>query len=113
MNDFPDERVKTKLLSLLLNDIETIDKNNNRDQIMNMIQGERVQDVYHGKVRDVYLSNNYCLLVATDRISAFDYSLGEVPFKGRVLNRISQWWFRMLEKEHWARNEGLQTHQVH
>lgn len=108
---FPEKDVKTKLLYLLdetsKNKKDRIKKYNDRQEY---IQGERVQDVYHGKVRDVYLSKNYCLLVATDRISAFDYSLGEVPFKGRVLNRISQWWFKMLEKEYWARNEGLQSH---
>ena len=111
LQDFPEQKVKAKLLYLLdetsKNKKDRIKKYNDRQEY---IQGEDVQDVYHGKVRDVYLSKNYCLLVATDRISAFDYSLGEVPFKGRVLNRISQWWFRMLEKEHWARNEGLQSH---
>lgn len=47
-----------------------------------------------GKVRDIYDSGDNLLMVATDRISAFDYILpDEIPFKGEVLNRISAFWF--------------------
>ena len=47
--------------------------------------------VYHGKVRDVYtLKNDYLVIVASDRISAFDYILPKpIPFKGQVLNQLS------------------------
>ncbi|MBK7128304.1 MAG: phosphoribosylaminoimidazolesuccinocarboxamide synthase [Crocinitomicaceae bacterium] len=47
--------------------------------------------VYHGKVRDVYsLQNDYLVIVASDRISAFDYILPKpIPFKGQVLNQLS------------------------
>ncbi len=47
--------------------------------------------VYHGKVRDVYTVNNDTLvMVATDRISAFDVILPEgIPFKGQILNTIA------------------------
>ena len=48
----------------------------------------------HGKVRDIYQAGENLLMVATDRISAFDYILpDEIPFKGEVLNRISAFWF--------------------
>ena len=48
----------------------------------------------HGKVRDIYDAGDSLLMVATDRISAFDYILpDEIPFKGEVLNRISAFWF--------------------
>ena len=48
----------------------------------------------HGKVRDIYDAGDNLLMVATDRISAFDYILpDEIPFKGEVLNRISAFWF--------------------
>lgn len=48
----------------------------------------------HGKVRDIYQAGDNLLMVATDRISAFDYILpDEIPFKGEVLNRISAFWF--------------------
>ncbi len=43
-----------------------------------------------GKVRDIYDAGENLLMVATDRISAFDFILpDEIPFKGEVLNRIS------------------------
>lgn len=47
--------------------------------------------VYHGKVRDVYTINDkYLVLVASDRISAFDHILPKaIPFKGQVLNQIA------------------------
>lgn len=47
-----------------------------------------------GKVRDIYDAGENLLMVATDRISAFDFILSdEIPFKGEVLNRISAFWF--------------------
>ena len=47
--------------------------------------------VYHGKVRDVYtINNDLMVMVATDRISAFDVILPEgIPYKGQVLNQIA------------------------
>jgi phosphoribosylaminoimidazole-succinocarboxamide synthase len=46
--------------------------------------------VYHGKVRDVYFINNYVVMIASDRISAFDHILPKpIPFKGQVLNQIA------------------------
>jgi phosphoribosylaminoimidazole-succinocarboxamide synthase len=50
-----------------------------------------------GKVRDVYDLGETLLLVATDRISAFDYVLGSgIPDKGKVLTQLSAFWFRTL-----------------
>jgi len=50
-----------------------------------------------GKVRDVYdLPGGRLLLVATDRLSAFDRVLGCVPYKGQVLTEVSTWWFEQL-----------------
>jgi phosphoribosylaminoimidazole-succinocarboxamide synthase len=50
--------------------------------------------VRRGKVRDVYAAGDDLILVATDRISAFDYVLGSgIPDKGRVLNQLSAFWF--------------------
>jgi phosphoribosylaminoimidazole-succinocarboxamide synthase len=47
-----------------------------------------------GKVRDLYEFGDRLLLVATDRISAFDYVLGSgIPDKGKVLSQISAFWF--------------------
>jgi len=52
-----------------------------------------------GKVRDVYeVDGNRLLLVATDRVSAFDVVMGEtIPHKGAVLTQITAWWLRQLE----------------
>ena len=46
---------------------------------------------YKGKVRDVYyLKNNFVVMVASDRISAFDHVLPEgIPYKGQVLSQIA------------------------
>jgi len=52
-----------------------------------------------GKVRDIYaLSADHLLFVASDRISAFDHVLASgIPFKGRILTRLSLFWFDLLK----------------
>ena len=51
-----------------------------------------------GKVRDIYEVEDKLLLVASDRLSAFDVVLPDgIPYKGEVLTRISAFWFRKLE----------------
>lgn len=50
--------------------------------------------LHRGKVRDVYTLDNQLLIVATDRISAFDYVLPTViPDKGKILHQLSLFWF--------------------
>lgn len=50
-----------------------------------------------GKVRDLYDLGDKLLLVASDRISAFDYILqDEIPYKGKVLTQLSCFWFDLL-----------------
>ena len=57
--------------------------------------GAELRPDSHGKVRDIYDTGDNLLMVATDRISAFDYILpDEIPFKGEILNRISEFWFK-------------------
>lgn len=46
-----------------------------------------------GKVRDSYVRNGKRILVATDRLSAFDVVLTTIPFKGQVLNQLAAYWF--------------------
>jgi phosphoribosylaminoimidazole-succinocarboxamide synthase len=63
--------------------------------------------IRQGKVRDVYdLGDNY-LMVASDRISAFDWVLSPgIPDKGRVLNQISEFWFGKLGvPHHWITSD--------
>ncbi len=54
--------------------------------------------LYSGKVRELYQSDDgVLLLVASDRISAFDYVLASpIPGKGKILTRLSLWWFERL-----------------
>jgi len=60
-----------------------------------------------GKVRDVYDLGSQLLIVATDRISAFDYVLGSgVPDKGKVLTQLSAFWFERIAAE------GLVAHHL-
>ncbi len=52
---------------------------------------------HQGKVRDIYDLGDQLLLVATDRISAFDVVMAEpIPDKGRILTQLSAFWFRHL-----------------
>lgn len=51
-----------------------------------------------GKVRDLYAVDDALLLVATDRISAFDHVLGTgIPGKGKILTQISLFWFELVK----------------
>jgi len=60
--------------------------------------GPGLRHIYSGKVRELYQSDDgVLLLVATDRISAFDYVLATpIPDKGKILTRLSAWWFERL-----------------
>ena len=52
-----------------------------------------------GKVRDIYDLGEHLLIVATDRISAFDVVLRDgILYKGRVLNELSVYWFEVMEE---------------
>lgn len=58
--------------------------------------------IYSGKVRDLYASEDAddprILVVASDRVSAFDYVLSPgIPQKGTLLTRLSRWWFEQLD----------------
>ena len=57
-----------------------------------------LQHLHSGKVRDLYaLPDGRLLMVASDRISAFDHVLdSEIPDKGEILTRMSLWWFDRL-----------------
>jgi phosphoribosylaminoimidazole-succinocarboxamide synthase len=52
-----------------------------------------------GKVRDMYDLGEHFLIVATDRLSAFDVVMPQpIPFKGKVLNQISNFWFEQVKE---------------
>jgi len=61
-----------------------------------------------GKVRDLYAVDDALLMVATDRISAFDHVLATgIPGKGKILTQISLFWFDLLESL--VRNHLIET----
>jgi phosphoribosylaminoimidazole-succinocarboxamide synthase len=54
---------------------------------------------HRGKVRDIYDFEDALLIVATDRISAFDVVMTEgIPYKGKVLTQISDFWFEQMKE---------------
>ena len=60
-----------------------------------------LKHVSSGKVREMYDLGETLLIVTTDRISAFDVIMANgIPFKGKVLNRLSEFWFRFLGAPH-------------
>ena len=70
---------------------------------------QSLQRVHRGKVRDVYaIDDQSLLIVATDRLSAFDVILPDpIPGKGRILNSISNFWF--ARTGHIIKNHLLST----
>jgi phosphoribosylaminoimidazole-succinocarboxamide synthase len=66
--------------------------------------------VRRGKVRDVYDLGDRLLLVATDRLSAFDWVLPTgIPDKGRILTQISTFWFERLGEPHHLVSTDIDT----
>jgi phosphoribosylaminoimidazole-succinocarboxamide synthase len=58
----------------------------------------KLKFINRGKVRDLYAVKDYLLIVATDRISAFDVIMpNPIPGKGVILNRMSSFWFKQME----------------
>lgn len=73
-----------------------IDKKTIIKNIPTAISGVNVRGLgpkHSGKVRDWFVKDNLRVLVATDRISAFDRVLGLIPFRGAVLTKLSEFWF--------------------
>ena len=62
---------------------------------MNVLEG--LPEPRRGKVRDIYDLGDRLLLVASDRVSAYDFVLSpEIPDKGKVLNQLTNFWFKRL-----------------
>lgn len=67
-----------------------------KEQISYTLKGTDIEGLgkkYKGKVRDVYVTDDKIFLIATDRQSAFDRNLANIPFKGQVLTQTSAFWF--------------------
>ena len=88
----------TRILSSLIFNYLTGDRAIKEDVIVMRTDFEGVKPPGRGKVRDIYDLGDTLLLVASDRISAFDVVLPEgIPGKGRVLNLISKFWFEQTK----------------
>jgi phosphoribosylaminoimidazole-succinocarboxamide synthase len=70
---------------------ETIEKN--LDNCIDDTSFLNLPNCKKGKVRDTYDLGNTLMLITTDRQSAFDRVLACIPFKGQVLNQVSEFWF--------------------
>ncbi len=69
-----------------------------------LLKAEQLPGLKHvssGKVRDMFDLGDALLIVTSDRLSAFDVVMANgIPFKGKVLNRLSEWWFNFLGVKH-------------
>lgn len=64
------------------------------DRVLDHARIPELSSPYFGKVRDCYdLPGNRRILIASDRISAFDRILASIPFKGQVLTQMARFWF--------------------
>lgn len=67
------------------------------DQTVDQTNFAGAEQAHYGKVRDsLLLPDDQRAIVVSDRISAFDYVFGTVPFKGQVLNQLSTYWFELI-----------------
>ena len=73
-------------------------QDNNMEKAILKIEIPGIKPLRSGKVRDIFDLGDYLLLVASDRISAFDVVLPNgIPGKGRILTQISAYWFKQTE----------------
>lgn len=82
---------------IIANNIKNVLKSTNLD----------IKNKYIGKVRDMYFTDDKSILISTDRQSAFDRSLGFIPFKGQILAQSSVWWFK--ETAHIVKNHFIDS----
>jgi phosphoribosylaminoimidazole-succinocarboxamide synthase len=71
------------------------------EQVLLKTELPGLKHVSSGKVRDMFDLGDALLIVTTDRLSAFDVVMANgIPFKGKVLNRLSEFWFNFLGVPH-------------
>lgn len=74
----------------------------NLDNTLMTVDIEALGSKIKGKVRDCYVKNNKRVLISSDRLSAFDVILTSIPFKGKLLNDLTAFWFE--KTKHIAKN---------
>lgn len=67
------------------------------NQCLTATHFETLGKKFQGKVRDTYDLGDHLVMITTDRQSAFDRILAAIPFKGQVLNQVSQFWFEQTK----------------
>ncbi len=77
---------------MVKNNIDVIIKEQ-LDKTLNETSFATLGTLYKGKVRDNYIKKDIRIIIATDRLSAFDRVITTIPFKGELLNRVSSFWF--------------------
>jgi len=80
------------LLCMLAENIDEIIKNQIH-KTLDDTDFPSLGELYKGKVRDNYIQEDKRIIIATDRLSAFDRVITTIPFKGQMLNQISSFWF--------------------
>lgn len=66
---------------------------NQLDKTLKETNFSSLGELYKGKVRDNYIQEERRIIIATDRLSAFDRVITTIPFKGQMLNQVSSFWF--------------------
>jgi len=87
---------------MVTNKIDDVIKNQ-FDKTLDGTNFSSLGELYKGKVRDNYIKGDTRIIIATDRLSAFDRVITTIPFKGQMLNQISSFWFektKNLVKNH-------------
>ncbi len=77
---------------MVIEDIEEIIRRQ-LDYTLKETNFKQLGNLYRGKVRDNYIKEDKRIIIATDRLSAFDRVITTIPFKGQMLNKISSFWF--------------------
>jgi len=74
----------------------------------------KYKKIYEGKVRSIYdIGFNLLAMVGTDRQSAFDRHICEIPEKGTILTATSAWWFRNMKNLRTSNNEPIHNHYLY
>ena len=76
---------------MVISNIDELIKNQ-LDKTLNKTNFSSLGKLYRGKVRDNYIKNDIRIIIATDRLSAFDRVITTIPFKGQMLNQVSSFW---------------------
>jgi len=77
---------------MVVDNIDEIIKNQ-LDKTLKETNLSSLGNLYRGKVRDNYIKDSIRIIIATDRLSAFDRVITTIPFKGQMLNQVSSFWF--------------------